>query len=65
MFSMTGIQKGDFMGVPPSGKEVRVNGMIFFQIKGSKIRERWEIIDILSAAKQLDTKQQLFARMLY
>lgn len=61
MFSMTGIQKGDFMGVPPSGKEVRVNGMIFFQIKGSKITERWEIIDILSAAKQLDTKQQLFA----
>jgi steroid delta-isomerase-like uncharacterized protein len=61
MFSTTGIQKADFMGVPPSGKEVQVNGMIFLQIKGSKITERWEIIDILSAAKQLDMKQQLFA----
>lgn len=60
MFSMTGIQKADFMGVPPSDKEVRVNGMIFLQIRGSKITERWEIIDILSAAKQLGMKQQLF-----
>jgi steroid delta-isomerase-like uncharacterized protein len=61
MFSMTGIQKGDFMGIPPSNKQVRVDGMIFFRFKDSKIMERWEIIDILSAAKQLGVKQQLFA----
>jgi steroid delta-isomerase-like uncharacterized protein len=60
-FSMTGIQKGDFMGVPPSDKQVRVDGMIFFRFKDSKIMERWEIIDILSAAKQLGMRQQLFA----
>ena len=60
MFSLTGIQKGDFLGVPPSNKEVRVDGMIFIKIKDSKIVERWEVIDIISAAKQLGMKQQLF-----
>lgn len=61
MFSMTGIQMGDFLGVPPSNKQVRVDGMFFIQIKDSKIMERWEVIDIISAAKQLGIKQQLFA----
>ena len=35
--------------------------MIFFRFKGSKIVERWEIIDLLSAAKQLGVRQQLSA----
>jgi hypothetical protein len=63
MFSMTGIQKGDFLGVPASNKQVRVDGMIFIRIKDSKIVERWEVIDIISAAKQLGMKQQLFLRL--
>ena len=61
MFSMTGIQKGEFMGVPPSDKQVRIDGMSFFRFKGSKIAERWEVIDLLSAAKQLGVRQQLSA----
>ena len=61
MFYMTGIQKGIFLSIPPSDKQVRIEGMIFFRFKDSKIIERWEIIDILSAAKQLGVKQQLFA----
>ena len=61
MFSMTGTQKMEFMGVPPSNKQVRIDGMIFFQFKDSKIAERWEVIDILSAAKQLGVRQQLSA----
>ena len=57
MFSMTGVQKGEFLGVPPNDKQIRVEGMIFFRFKDSKIIERWEVIDILSAAKQLGVKQ--------
>ena len=58
---MTGVQKGEFLGVPPNDKQVRADGMIFFRFKDSKIIERWEIIDILSAAKQLGVRQQLSA----
>lgn len=61
MFSMTGTQRAEFLGVPPSDKQVRVDGMIFFSFKGPKIVERWELIDILSAAKQLGVRQQLSA----
>jgi hypothetical protein len=61
MFSITGIQKIEFMGVPPSAKEVKIEGMNFFRFKGSKIAERWELIDLLSAAKQLGVKQQISA----
>ena len=59
MFSITGIQKGEFMGVPPSAKEVKIECMGFFRFKGSKIAERWELIDLLSAAKQLGVRQQI------
>ncbi|MGI0002594.1 MAG: ester cyclase [Nitrososphaeraceae archaeon] len=53
----SGSQKNEFLGIPPSDKQIKVEGMIFFQFKGSKIIERWEIIDILSAAKQLGVRQ--------
>jgi steroid delta-isomerase-like uncharacterized protein len=61
MFSMIGTQKNEFLGIPPSDKEVTIQGMIFFRFKDSKIVERWEVIDILSAAKQLGFRQQLSA----
>jgi len=61
MFSMTGTQRAEFLGVPPSDKQIRVDGMILFRLKDSKIIERWELIDILSAAKQLGVRQQLSA----
>lgn len=61
MFSLTGTQKAEFMGVPPSNKQVKLNGMIFFRFDGGKIVERWEIVDLLSAVKQLDVRQQLSA----
>ncbi len=61
MFSMTGIHKEEFMGIPPSHKQIKVDGMIFFLFKDSKIVERWEIIDMLSLMKQLGARQQLTA----
>lgn len=61
MFSITGTQKAEFLGVPPSNKQVKINGMIFFRFNEQKIVERWEIIDLLSIVKQLDVRQQLSA----
>jgi predicted ester cyclase len=61
MFSMSGTQKEEFLGLPPSDQQNRVDGMVFFHFKNSKIIERWEIIDILSAAKQLSVRQQISA----
>jgi steroid delta-isomerase-like uncharacterized protein len=61
MFSLVGTQKNEFMGVPPSDKQIKIDGMIFFHFRASKIVERWEIIDMVSAMKQLGARQQLSA----
>jgi SnoaL-like polyketide cyclase len=59
MFSMTGIQKEEFIGIPPSDKQIKVDGMVFLRFKDSKIVERWEILDLLNMVKQLNSRQQL------
>lgn len=61
MFSLVGTQKNEFMGVPPSNKQIKIDGMIFFRFRASKIVERWEILDVVSAMKQLGARQQLSA----
>jgi predicted ester cyclase len=61
MFSSVGTQKNEFMGVPPGDKQIKIDGMIFFRFRASKIVERWEIIDMVSAMKQLGARQQLAA----
>jgi hypothetical protein len=61
MFSMTGTQKGEFLDIPPSDKQIKIEGMIFFHFNASKIIDRWEIIDMLSMMKQLGVRQQLSA----
>jgi len=61
MFTMTGTMKGEFMGIPPSNKQVVFNGIIIFRFNDSKIAERWEVIDLLSIIKQLSIRQQLSA----
>ena len=61
MFSLVCTQKNEFMGVPPSNKQNKIDGMIFFRFRASKIVERWEILDVVSAMKQLGARQQLSA----
>ena len=61
MFSMIGTQKEEFMGIPPSNKLVRISGTIILHFEGTKITERWEVIDLPSIIKQLRMRQQLSA----
>jgi steroid delta-isomerase-like uncharacterized protein len=52
-WSMRGTHKGLFMGNPPTGMQVQVQGMIFAQFKGGKILEYWMLIDQLGLLQQL------------
>jgi len=49
----TGTHKGEFMGIPPTGKQITVSAMGVFRIAGGKVVERWAIIDQLSMLQQL------------
>ena len=35
MFSLTGTHKGEFMGIPASNKQIKIDGMIFFRFNAS------------------------------
>jgi steroid delta-isomerase-like uncharacterized protein len=43
--TMTGTHVGDFMGIPPSGKEVRVPLCDWTRVRGGKAVEHWGVSD--------------------
>jgi steroid delta-isomerase-like uncharacterized protein len=52
-FTLTGTHRGDLLGIPATGRRVRVNGMVRSRFRDGKIAEEWEILDQLSLFEQL------------
>lgn len=48
-----GTNKGEFMGIPPTGKEGRVTGVSIFRLADGKVREAWAESDALGLLTQL------------
>jgi len=48
-----GTMKGEFMGMPPSGKHAAWSSMDFIRLKDGKVVEYWGIDDQLSMLQQL------------
>ncbi|MGG6459956.1 MAG: ester cyclase [Candidatus Eiseniibacteriota bacterium] len=55
-YYLTGTHKGEFMGLRPSDKQFRVNGMTIFYFLNSKVIERWNLVDMMSLMEQLKTR---------
>jgi len=51
--SVTGKHEGDFMGIAPTGKEVKVNGMQIWRFSGDKVTECWFIRDDLGLMQEI------------
>lgn len=49
----SGRHTGNVMGIPPTGKAVRVDAISVFRITGGKIAECWEVWDTLGFLQQL------------
>ena len=45
--------KGEYMGVPPTGKEVEFTGISVYRIEGGKIAESWNAEDELGLMRQI------------
>lgn len=45
--------RGDFMGVPPTDKEVTITGITILRFAGGKCVERWNQADMLGLLQQL------------
>ena len=48
-----GTQKGEIMGIAPTGKEMTVTGISILHIVGGKIAQEWTEMDMLGALQQL------------
>jgi steroid delta-isomerase-like uncharacterized protein len=52
-FTMRGTHRGEFMGIPASGKEIAVNGIDMMRFEGGKAAEHWGQADNLGMLQQL------------
>jgi steroid delta-isomerase-like uncharacterized protein len=52
-FSAVGTQRGDFMGLPPSGKRVTIKAIHIHQVEDGRIAALWEEIDLAGLYQQL------------
>ena len=52
-WNITAAHKGEFQGVPPSGKKVSFGSMHFLTIKDGKIVEHWVNADMMELMQQI------------
>jgi steroid delta-isomerase-like uncharacterized protein len=52
-FTVTGTHQGVFAGIPATGKQVRMSGIIIHRIQDGKIIEDWVVRDTLGLMQQL------------
>jgi predicted ester cyclase len=54
-YYLTGTHKGEFIGLQPTDKQFKVNGMTVFALRNAKVIERWNIVDMISLREQLSS----------
>jgi steroid delta-isomerase-like uncharacterized protein len=51
--SVTGTQKGEYMGIPPTGKSITYNEIFIARFVHGRVAETWGVVDVLSQMRQL------------
>ena len=57
-WTATGTQRGELMGIPPTGKNISVTGMDIFRITDGNLAELWLAWDQLGMMQQLGAMPQ-------
>jgi steroid delta-isomerase-like uncharacterized protein len=52
-FTVTGTHKGEFMGIPATGKKISYEEVVILRLKDEKIVEHWAVADALSLMQQI------------
>jgi steroid delta-isomerase-like uncharacterized protein len=55
-YTLTGSHKGDFQGVAPTGKPIKIRGMQIARFENGRMVERWGSSDELGLLKQIGAK---------
>ena len=51
--TVTGTHRGEYMGIPPTGKRVTYNEIFVFRVADGRIAETWGVVDVFSQMRQL------------
>ncbi len=52
-FTVSGTHRGEFHGIPPSGRSFKVNGVEIFRFVDGQVTERWGLTDDMGILSQL------------
>jgi steroid delta-isomerase-like uncharacterized protein len=52
-WTMTGTHRGDFLGVPPTGRPIAMKGIDFSRVVDGKIAEHWAEYDVVGVMQQI------------
>jgi steroid delta-isomerase-like uncharacterized protein len=52
-FDVIATHKGEFLGIPPSGKKVSFGGTAFLTIIDGKVSEEWATADMMGLMQQI------------
>ena len=52
-WTLKGTQKGAFMGIPPTNREVAMDGIAIYRVEGHKLKERWVVYDLYRLMEQV------------
>jgi steroid delta-isomerase-like uncharacterized protein len=52
-FTITGTNRGEFQGIPPTGKQISIGGTDFLTLVDGKITEEWVSVDMMGWMQQL------------
>jgi steroid delta-isomerase-like uncharacterized protein len=52
-WTATATHRGEFMGVPATGRRIFMQGMVFSRVAEGRIREEWRVIDSAGLMQQL------------
>ena len=61
-FTFTGTHRGDQLGMPPSGRQIRVTGMSFTRWRNGKIAEGWNEFDVAALLQQINAPPHASAK---
>lgn len=55
-FEATATHKGILMGIPPTGKKIKVSGVVIHKVENGRFVKSWNEVDLLGLKMQLEQK---------
>lgn len=52
-FKWSGTHKGEYLGIPPTGKQITVTAICIHRIEGGKVVEQWAEVNVMGMMQQL------------